>query len=153
MLIKTIQNTKQHNKWMQHNAKKLVYRHLHSSSLLLKYHVKNGRILFYTDHSVLLTRENVSVNVYIVLHILNRESLLRYVTLRLCNWHFKVDSKQKIFGKLFSWQLYLISKFSQKYPEWQSTKVFYFFIFRFISNIWSGDQKVVSLLIDQRSTY
>ena len=41
----------------------------------------------YTDRSVLLTRENVSVGVYIVLYMLKKERSLRYVTLRVSNWH------------------------------------------------------------------
>ena len=41
----------------------------------------------YTDRSVLLTRENVSVGLYIVLHMLKKERSLRYVTLRVSNWH------------------------------------------------------------------
>ena len=41
--------------------------------------------------SVLLTRENVSVSVYIVLHMTKRERLIRYVTLRADNWHLMTD--------------------------------------------------------------
>ena len=41
--------------------------------------------MFYRERSFLLTRENVSISVYIVLHMLKREG---YVTLRVGNWHF-----------------------------------------------------------------
>ena len=39
-------------------------------------------ILVYTDRSVLLTRENVSVNIYIALHMIKRELSVPNVTLR-----------------------------------------------------------------------
>ena len=53
---------------------------------ILLHYLTFDQLTYYTDRYVLLMRENISVSIYIALHMLDNEHTIRKVTLPLANW-------------------------------------------------------------------